>query len=80
MKASRLFWKLFLAFWLATTLTFFVGMGFVILSKSKPGDPHLDTILTSEIHLLETLWAAFVARRNCWPVSCPTKACATTPM
>ncbi|MCU1727113.1 HAMP domain-containing histidine kinase [Pseudomonas sp. 7P_10.2_Bac1] len=54
MKASRLFWKLFLAFWLATTLTFFVGMGFVILSKSKPGDPHLDTILTSEIHLLES--------------------------
>ena len=52
-KLSRLFWKLFLAFWLATTLTFFVGIAFVILSKSKPGDPHLDTILASEIHLLE---------------------------
>lgn len=53
MKPSRLFWKLFLAFWLATSLTFFVGICIVTFSGSRPGDPHLDTILTSEVHLLQ---------------------------
>ena len=37
MKPSRLFWKLFLAFWLATSLTFFVGIGIITLSRQGPG-------------------------------------------
>ena len=52
MKPSRLFWKLFLAFWLATSLTFFVGIGIITLSRQGPGNPHLDTILESEEQLL----------------------------
>lgn len=36
MKPSRLFWKLFLAFWLATSLTFFVGIGIITLSHKPP--------------------------------------------
>ncbi len=52
MKPSRLFWKLFLAFWLATSLTFFVGIGVMTLSRLGPGNPHLDTILESEAQLL----------------------------
>lgn len=31
-RPSLLFWKLFLAFWLATTLTFLVGIGVLELS------------------------------------------------
>ncbi len=34
MKPSRLFWKLFLAFWLATSLTFLVGLG---IRGGQPG-------------------------------------------
>lgn len=52
MKPSRLFWKLFLAFWLATSLTFLVGLGLLVLGSSRPGDPHLDTILATEEQLL----------------------------
>lgn len=52
MKPSRLFWKLFLAFWLATSMTFFVGMGVMTLGRLGPGNPHLDTILESEEQLL----------------------------
>ncbi|KKA05464.1 histidine kinase [Pseudomonas ogarae] len=52
MKPSRLFWKLFLAFWLATSLTFLVGLGVLVLGSFKPGDPHLETILASEEQLL----------------------------
>lgn len=52
MKPSRLFWKLFLAFWLATSLTFFVGVGIIQLSSLRPGDPHMDAILASEEQLL----------------------------
>ncbi|EJL07083.1 Signal transduction histidine kinase [Pseudomonas sp. NFPP07] len=52
-KPSRLFWKLFLAFWLATSLTFFVGVGILLLSGSLPGDPHLEVILASEEQLLQ---------------------------
>ncbi|WP_223483594.1 ATP-binding protein [Pseudomonas sp. A-RE-19] len=51
-RPSRLFWKLFLAFWLATSLTFLVGLGFLVLGSSRPGDPHLATILASEEQLL----------------------------
>ncbi|WP_191486883.1 ATP-binding protein [Pseudomonas sp. FEN] len=52
MKLSRLFWKLFLAFWLATSLTFIVGLGILWLSSFGPGDPHLEAILASEEQLL----------------------------
>lgn len=52
MKPSRLFWKLFLAFWLATSLTFFVGIGIITLSHKPPGNPHLETVLESEEQLL----------------------------
>ncbi|AHL33356.1 histidine kinase [Pseudomonas brassicacearum] len=52
MKPSRLFWKLFLAFWLSTSLTFLVGLGLLVMGSAKPGDPHLETILASEEQLL----------------------------
>jgi signal transduction histidine kinase len=52
MKPSRLFWKLFLAFWLATSLTFLVGVGILVLGSIRPGDPHLEAILASETQLL----------------------------
>ena len=52
MKPSRLFWKLFLAFWLATSLTFLVGLGLFVMGSSRPGDPHLETILATEEQLL----------------------------
>ena len=52
MKPSRLFWKLFLAFWLATSLTFLVGLGVLVLGSFRPGDPHLEAILASEEQLL----------------------------
>jgi two-component system OmpR family sensor kinase len=53
MKPGRLFWKLFLAFWLATSLTFLVGLGILVLGSFGPGDPHLEAILASEKQLLE---------------------------
>ncbi|AZD16349.1 HAMP domain-containing sensor histidine kinase [Pseudomonas chlororaphis] len=53
MKPSRLFWKLFLAFWLATSLTFLVGLGILLLGSFVPGDPHLEAILASEEQLLQ---------------------------
>lgn len=52
-KPSLLFWKLFLAFWLATTLTFLVGVGVVELGRLRPGDPHVEAILASEQKLLQ---------------------------
>ncbi|MCP2073407.1 UNVERIFIED_ORG: signal transduction histidine kinase [Pseudomonas lini] len=52
MKPSRLFWKLFLAFWLSTSLTFLVGLGILVMGSSRPGDPHLETILATEEQLL----------------------------
>lgn len=52
MKPSRLFWKLFLAFWLATSLTFLVGLCILVLGSFGPGDPPLEAILTSEEQLL----------------------------
>ena len=58
MRPSRLFWKLFLAFWLATSLTFFVGIGVITLSRQGPGNPHLDTILESEEQLLRQFGVA----------------------
>lgn len=53
MKPSLLFWKLFLAFWLATSLTFLVGVGILQLGSFRPSDPHLETILASEQRLLQ---------------------------
>lgn len=52
-KPSLLFWKLFLAFWLATTLTFLVGVGVLELGRFRPNDPHIEAILAAEEKLLE---------------------------
>lgn len=52
-KPSLLFWKLFLAFWLATTLTFLVGVGVLELGRFLPNDPHVETILAAEEQLLQ---------------------------
>ena len=52
-KPSLLFWKLFLAFWLATTLTFLVGVGVLELGRFRPNDPHIEAILAAEEQLLE---------------------------
>ncbi|NVZ21226.1 sensor histidine kinase [Pseudomonas costantinii] len=52
-KPSLLFWKLFLAFWLATTLTFLVGIGILELNRLRPNDPHIEAILASEAKLLQ---------------------------
>ncbi len=52
-KPSLLFWKLFLAFWLATTLTFLVGVGVLELGRFRPGDPHVQTILAAQERLLQ---------------------------
>lgn len=35
MMRRRLFWKLFLAFWLANTLTFLVGAGAFMLNELR---------------------------------------------
>jgi signal transduction histidine kinase len=52
-KPSRLFLKLFLAFWLATSLTFFVGIGFSVLDGLLPSDPGLDALLKASERLLQ---------------------------
>lgn len=52
-KPSLLFWKLFLAFWLATSLTFLAGVGVLELGSFRPGDPHVEAILASEERLLQ---------------------------
>ena len=52
-KPGLLFWKLFLAFWLATTLTFLVGVGVLEVGRFRPGDPHVEAILASEKRLLQ---------------------------
>lgn len=58
MQPSRLFWKLFLAFWLATSLTFLVGLSILVLGNFGPGDPRLDAILASEEQLLREFGVA----------------------
>lgn len=50
--SSGLFWKVFLAFWLATSLTFFVGLGVLQLGNHGVGDPQMEIILASEEKLL----------------------------
>ena len=52
-KPSLLFWKLFLAFWLATTLTFLVGVGVLELGRFQPNDPHVEAMLAAEDKLLQ---------------------------
>lgn len=52
-KPSRLFSKLFLAFWLATSLTFFVGIGISVLDGLSPSDPGLDALVKAEERLLQ---------------------------
>ncbi|WWF47886.1 ATP-binding protein [Pseudomonas trivialis] len=47
-----MFWKLFLAFWLATSLTFFAGVGVHEVETFEPDDPNLKVILASEAALL----------------------------
>ena len=53
MKPGRLFWKLFLAFWMATSLTFLVGLGILMLSSFGPGDPEVRAMLASEVRMIE---------------------------
>jgi len=53
MRPNRLFWKLFLAFWLATSLTFMVGAGLFIFTQSGRGDPSFSTVLDNEVRILQ---------------------------
>ncbi|NIE77891.1 HAMP domain-containing protein [Pantoea sp. Tr-811] len=52
MRRQRLFWKLFLAFWLANTLTFLVGAGTFMLNELRGDTPGLHSMLTTELNLL----------------------------
>jgi len=52
-RPGRLFLKLFLAFWLATSLTFFVGLGIVMSTRLAPGTPQLNDLLDNQRQLLE---------------------------
>ena len=54
-KPSLLFWKLFLAFWLATTSTFLVGVGVLEVGRYRRTDPYVEAILASEKNLLQQL-------------------------
>lgn len=52
-RPSRLFWKLFLAFWLATSLTFLVGLAILLLGRFFPGDPQIGTVFFNTQHVIE---------------------------
>lgn len=52
-RPSRLFWKLFLAFWLATTLTFLVGLAILLIGRFFPGDPQIGTVFFNTQHVIE---------------------------
>jgi len=52
-KPSRLFLKLFLAFWLATSLTFLVGLGILLLGRLFPGDPQMGTVFFNTQKVIE---------------------------
>ncbi|MGA9703540.1 HAMP domain-containing sensor histidine kinase [Pseudomonas sp.] len=52
-RPSLLFWKLFLAFWLATTLTFLLGVGVLEWGRFRPNDPHVEAVLATEANLLQ---------------------------
>lgn len=53
MMRRRLFWKLFLAFWLANTLTFLVGAGAFMLNDLRGDTPGLRALLSDELRLLQ---------------------------
>ncbi|KKO16458.1 ATP-binding protein [Pseudomonas putida] len=53
MMRRRLFWKLFLAFWLANTLTFLVGAGAFMLNDLRGDTPALRSLLATELQLLQ---------------------------
>ncbi|MFK3818269.1 ATP-binding protein [Pseudomonas sp. NPDC089407] len=53
MMRRRLFWKLFLAFWLANTLTFLVGAGAFMLNDLRGDTPGLRSLLATELQMLE---------------------------
>ncbi|WP_369990870.1 HAMP domain-containing sensor histidine kinase [Pseudomonas xanthosomatis] len=53
MMRRRLFWKLFLAFWLANCLTFLVGAGAFMLDELRGDTPALRSLLATELTLLE---------------------------
>ncbi len=52
-RPSRLFWKLFLAFWLATSLTFLVGLAILLIGRFFPGDPQVGTVFFNTQHVIE---------------------------
>ncbi|WDY60072.1 HAMP domain-containing sensor histidine kinase [Pseudomonas sp. PSKL.D1] len=52
MMRRRLFWKLFLAFWLANCLTFLVGAGAFMLDDLRGDTPALRSLLTTELNML----------------------------
>ena len=52
MRRRRLFWKLFLAFWLANSLTFLVGAGAFMLDDLRGDTPGLRAMLATELNLL----------------------------
>lgn len=53
MKRGRLFWKLFLAFWLANSLTFLVGAGAFMFDELRGDTPALRSLLATEVRLLQ---------------------------
>lgn len=53
MIRRRLFWKLFLAFWLANCLTFLVGAGAFMLDELRGDTPALRSLLATELHMLQ---------------------------
>jgi len=52
MMRRRLFWKLFLAFWLANCLTFLVGAGAFMLDELRGDTPALRSLLATELNML----------------------------
>jgi signal transduction histidine kinase len=53
MMRRRLFWKLFLAFWLANSLTFLVGAATFILNDVRGDTPGLRSLVATELQLLQ---------------------------
>ncbi|MFJ4255561.1 ATP-binding protein [Pseudomonas monteilii] len=53
MMRRRLFWKLFLAFWLANSLTFLVGAATFMLNDWRGDSPALRSLLGTELQLLQ---------------------------
>lgn len=53
MNRRRLFWKLFLAFWLANSLTFLVGAGAFMLDELRGDTPALRSLLATELNMLQ---------------------------